>query len=296
MEIFLALGGGVPWLSGATLFCKCQSGEADLISHLYFILNFCLHPSFPHNPDTGLHDSCTKLTWKTIIFYNSSKQGKMVAWFLSCPDCLITGVSRNGCIVIKLQSIQVPGDLLTCTQHWQSAARVRCAWWWWHHHFWQLSPTSVEWGNVPKIKTDSRINNDRFLEPSLCALNWSSISSIRACQKIIMTLQHTTSKGHQHWLLQEGLVTPGHCLTLFSTGDGQVSQHLSSCHPHPCQHSALGVQLELTLRDVAVSSWGRVQPEEGSVSCCSPLRNLQGHAKTHQLPHKALPSTFMGIF
>lgn len=59
--------------------------------------------------------------------------------------------------------VQVPGDLLTCTQHWQSAARVRCVWWWWHHHFWQLFPMSVEWGNVPQIKTDSGINNDRSL-------------------------------------------------------------------------------------------------------------------------------------
>lgn len=83
--------------------------------------------------------------------------------------------------------IQVPGDLLTCTQHWQSAARVRCACWWWHHHFWQLFPMSVEWGNVPKIKTDSRINNDRFLEPFLCVLGWCSISSVGGCQKISIT-------------------------------------------------------------------------------------------------------------
>lgn len=141
------------------------------------------------------------------------------------------------------ECIQVPGDLLTCTQHWQSAARVRCAWWWWHHHFWQLSPMSVEWGNVPKIKTDSRINNDRFLEPSLYALNWSSISSFRDCQKIIITLQHTTSEGHQQGTLGEQVPSGRfrHWLTVFSAGDGQVSQHLSSCHPHRHANTQLWV-------------------------------------------------------
>lgn len=62
-----------------------------------------------------------------------------------------------------------------------------------------------------------------------------------------------------------------------------------------CRHSGLGVQLELTHRDVAVSSRGRVQPEEGSVSCSSPSRNLQGHTKTHQLAHNTSPSTSTGI-
>lgn len=111
-----------------------------------------------------------------------------------------------------------------------------------------------------------------------------------------MTLQHTISEGHQHWLLQEGLVTPGHCLTVFSTGDGQVSQHLTSCHPHPCQHSALGVQLELTHRDVAVSSWGRVQPEEGSVSCCSPLRISRVTPKHTSCPTKPCPAHSWAFF
>lgn len=180
------------------------------------------------------------------------------------------------------ECIQVPGDLLTCTQHWQSAARVRCAWWWWHHHFWQLSPRSVEWGNVPKIKTDSRINNDRFLEPSLYALNWSSISSLRDCQKIIIMLQHTISEGHQ-----QGTQGPagrfGHtwaladCIFHWRWAGVTAPEQLPSSQM--CQHSALGVQLEWTHRDVAVSSWGRVQPEEGSVSCWSPLKNLHGHTK-----------------
>lgn len=55
------------------------------------------------------------------------------------------------------------------------------------------------------------------------------------------------------------------------------------------------LQLESTHRDVAVSSRGRVQPEEGSVSCSSPSRNLQGHTKTHQLAHNTSPSTSTGI-
>lgn len=182
------------------------------------------------------------------------------------------------------ECIQVPGDLLTCTQHWQSAARVRCAWWWWHHHFWQLSPTSVEWGNVPKIKTDSRINNDRFLEHSLCALNWSPVSSIRDCQKIIITLQHSSSKGHQQVALGEEVPAGrfGHTWTLtavFSTGDGQVSQHLSSCHAHSHANTALGVQLESAHRDVAVSSWGRVQ-RKGRL--CVLLQSLKESPGTHQ--------------
>lgn len=75
--------------------------DSSLILHLEFLPTSKLSS----NPDTGLCDSCRKLTWKTIIFYNSSKQEKMVVWFLSCPDCLITRVSRNACIVIKLQSV-----------------------------------------------------------------------------------------------------------------------------------------------------------------------------------------------
>lgn len=166
--------------------------------------------------------------------------------------------------------IQVPGDLLTCTQHWQSAARVRCAWWWWHHHFWQLSPTSVEWGNVPKIKTDSRINNDRFFEPFLCVLNWCSISSIGGCQKIIITFTRhfstppvrvTGDTSGCYWasrLLHDDFVTCRHWLNVFSTGDGQVSWHQTSCHPHRHANiSTLGIQLEITQRDVVASSWMR---------------------------------------
>lgn len=217
--------------------------------------------------------------------------------------------------------IQVPGDLLTRTQHWQSAARVRCAWWWWHHHFWQLSPTSVEWGNVPKIKTDSRINNDRFFEPFLCVLNWCSISSITRCQKIIKTFSRhfstppvrvTGDTGECYWvsrLLQDGLVTCAHTDWLYfllETGRSHGTRPVgiptdmptfsSGCttgnNSQGCGCQQLSEIVPFPCRFTSISVGGRLHQ---SVYCSSLLRYLQLYTTTYLLvriikPRKPCPA------